>query len=103
MSALSYIHKKGYIHRDIKLDNILLKRKIVNNFEEIDIRLIDFGLAKEIKGKRLKDKQKIGTHTYMSPEVIEGIYSSKCDMWSIGIVLFCLITGKNPFKARSKD
>lgn len=56
MSALSYIHKKGYIHRDIKLDNILLKRKIENNFEEIDIRLIDFGLAKEIKGKRLKDK-----------------------------------------------
>ena len=102
MGALSYLHKMGVIHRDIKLDNILLKKKRGGE-GEVDIRLIDFGLSKEIKVKRLKDREKIGTHTYMAPEVIEGVYSSKCDMWSVGIVLITLISGKNPFKGRTKD
>ena len=91
------------MHRDIKLDNILLKKKVKGDREEVDIRLIDFGLAKQLKGKRLKDTQKIGTHTYMPPEVIQGIYSTKSDMWSVGVVLMILVSGKNPFKAKSKD
>ena len=45
MTALSYIHKKSIIHRDIKFDNILLKRKLKGKTEDVDVRLIDFGLA----------------------------------------------------------
>jgi calcium-dependent protein kinase len=71
--------------------------------KDIDIRLIDFGLAKELKVKRLKDREMVGTHTYMAPEVIEGIYSTKCDMWSAGVVLLNMIGRKNPFKGRSKE
>lgn len=55
ISALSYIHQLGIIHRDIKLDNIILTKR-VNTKNDIDIRIIDFGLSKELKVKRLKDK-----------------------------------------------
>ena len=103
MGALSYIHKKSIIHRDIKLDNILLKRKVKGDEEEVDIRLIDFGLAKQLKVQRAKDRQKIGTHTYMAPQVIDGVYSTKCDIWSAGIVLINLLTKRNPFKGKSKE
>ena len=65
--------------------------------------MIDFGLSKELRGKRVRDREKIGTFTYMPPEVLQGIYSTKCDMWSAGIVLMILITGRNSFKGKSKE
>lgn len=69
MSALSYMHKLNIIHRDIKLDNIVFVNKIERegDFNHLDIRLIDFGLAKVISMKRIKDREKIGTYTHMAP------------------------------------
>jgi len=68
----------------------------------LDIRIIDFGLAKILSSTRIKDKEKIGTHTYMAPEVIIGIYSTKCDVWSCGILLINLLARFNPFKGKTK-
>jgi len=49
-----------------------------------------------------KDKKLIGTINYMAPEVIEGSYSDKCDVWSCGIIMHILLTGKSPFKKWNK-
>ena len=69
----------------------------------MDIRIIDFGLARILPSARVKDREKIGTHTYMAPEVIVGVYSTKCDVWSCGILLLNLLTRNNPFKGKSKE
>lgn len=104
LSALAYIHSLSIVHRDIKLDNILLAYRLSNqNCERVDIRLIDFGLSKEFQGKQIKDRERIGTYTYMAPEVIDGVYSPKCDMWSAGIVFYYLVTRHHPFKAKTKE
>jgi calcium-dependent protein kinase len=49
-----------------------------------------------------KDKPEIGTWSYMAPEVFEGLYSSKCDIWSCGVILYILLLGINPFKTLSR-
>jgi calcium-dependent protein kinase len=74
-----------------------------SDLEGFDIRLIDFGLAKVMTGKRMRDREKIGTYTHMAPEVIEGVYTTKCDLWSTGILLHILLVGSCPFKGKNKQ
>ena len=68
------------------------------------MRLIDFGLAKffKTKGHNLTPlKTRIGTPYYMAPEVLEGNYDETCDMWSIGVITYCLLCGYPPFNAET--
>lgn len=77
----------------------------VNQFstpEDIDVRIIDFGLAIQIDRKIFKDWAKIGTISYMAPEVFSGVYSTKCDIWSCGVVMYLLYTNHHPFKGLSE-
>lgn len=99
MSALAYLHELGIVHRDVKLNNILVMQCTGRE----DIRLIDFGLAKVMSAKRVRDRVKVGTYTHMAPEVLKGIYSAKCDVWGAGVSLCCLATGINPFKKGKKE
>ena len=89
-SAVNYLHKKGYIHRDLKPENICLEENQV-------IKIIDFGTARKFtKGKKLR--QVIGTPFYMAPEIFnEKKYNEKADIWSLGIVMYILLTGKAPY------
>lgn len=104
-SVLTYLHKQKIIHRDIKLDNVVVVNnpEKLNDCENIDIRLIDFGFATTFKNKRIKDREKIGTWTHMAPEVIKGLYSTACDVWSCGIMLYYLLAGYNPFRGKTKE
>jgi calcium-dependent protein kinase len=89
-SAINYIHKKGFMHRDLKPENICLD----NNLE---VKIIDFGTARKFtKGKKLK--QVTGTLFYMPPEIFnEKNYNEKADMWSLGILMYIILTGKAPY------
>lgn len=89
---LNYLHKNRIIHRDLKLQNILIEDSTDDNFS---IKLIDFGISTEIKGYNLTES--IGTVLYVAPEVILSDYNEKCDIWSIGIIMFYLLSGKLPF------
>ncbi len=96
LSALSEIHAKGIIHRDIKPDNVLIGDK----GEAI---LIDFGIARVEEDSTLKPKtgtgMTIGTVTYMSPEQLEGkSIDSRSDLYSTGILLYELLVGEPPFQ-----
>jgi calcium-dependent protein kinase len=93
------------VHRDIKLDNIVLvnRAETTGDINSLDIRIIDFGLAMVLPTKRVKDREKVGTYTHMAPEVINGVYSTKCDLWSSGIVLYSMIAGCNPFKKVTRE
>jgi calcium-dependent protein kinase len=96
-SGLAYIHKKNVVHRDVKLDNILITEKN----EEIQIKIIDFNIATFNLGKRLS--KFTGTLSYIAPEVIKGNYSEKCDLWSCGVIMYLLLSGKFPFEGDSKE
>lgn len=90
LETLSYLHKRNYIHRDIKAGNILLG-------SNGDVKVGDFGVATKIK-KEAKRKSFVGSCSWMPPEVIssEG-YDFKFDIWSLGITAIELAQGKTPF------
>ena len=89
LKALIFIHSKNIIHRDIKPENILFSNK--KDFSSL--KLIDFGLATN----SLKDQKSVGTPYYMSPEIIKGNFSTKTDIWSVGVLIHLMLTGKFPF------
>ena len=86
MQALCYCHKKGVVHRDIKLENILINQSKV-------IKLIDFGFSVAISpGSKLNIF--CGTPSYMAPEIVnKKEYDFAVDLWAAGILLFKILTG----------
>lgn len=91
-SALGFLHDLGIMHRDIKMENILLN-------DQGHLRLSDFGLSRRLKrGGRAFTI--CGTIQYMAPEILSGgPYNHAADWWSLGIMLFSLATGKFPLMA----
>mmetsp|Transcript_25839 Transcript_25839/g.25117 ORF Transcript_25839/g.25117 Transcript_25839/m.25117 type:complete len:195 (-) Transcript_25839:736-1320(-) len=84
------IHYQSYnmVHRDIKPDNIMYNA-------EGEIKLIDFGLAREYGTSNLRTLA--GTPYFIAPEVLKKKYSKECDIWSLGVVLYQMMTGNYPF------
>jgi len=92
--ALDHAHRQGIIHRDLKPGNIMLD-------EEGNAYLSDFGIAR-VLGSNLTGSMIIGTPAYMSPEQANGLpLDARSDLYSLGIVLFELITGREPFQAET--
>ena len=94
MSAVEYCHNNGICHRDLKPENLLYleKGKEKNN----PIKVIDFGLSQSINLKKILSS-KVGTAYYVSPEILAGKYTEKCDIWSTGVILYVLLSGDPPF------
>jgi len=92
--ALIYCHKIGIVHRDIKPENLLFSSK---NLETGIIKVSDFGLARLLTTDQLATTT-CGTPGYVAPEIIsEKPYNEACDFWSVGVVLFILLSGEPPF------
>jgi len=101
-SALSHVHQRGYVHRDIKPDNVLMNKAG-------EVRLCDFSLSSKQAtgiGKVFAGKLKViqGTRTYIAPETIRKRQPTfQTDMYSLGILFFELLTGKTPFQAPTPE
>ena len=95
--AVEYLHSyKNIIHRDLKAENFVLNIDENNN---INIKLIDFGLAIEKPKNDIKLNEIIGTRKYQAPEMIMGYeYTEKVDEWALGVVMFSILTGYEPFR-----
>ncbi|XP_075265687.1 myosin light chain kinase A-like [Convolutriloba macropyga] len=100
LSAVAHMHRRGVVHRDLKLENIMLSCPL----DHTAIKVIDFGLA-TVTGCGRKDvytatlSRRCGTPLYTAPEVFEGRYGCKCDMWSAGVMLHMMLSGHPPYIA----
>ena len=94
LEALDYIHSKGVVHRDLKPENIMVD-------EHDNIKLIDFGIAGDAEAKRLtyaNFTQNLGSPDYISPEQVQGKRGdARTDLYTAGIILYEMLTGKLPF------
>ena len=100
LKAVLYCHKMNIIHRDIKPENIMITSREKNGC--LQVKLIDFGTAK-IFEKGHQENKYVGSSYYMAPEIIKRKYDEKCDLWSIGVILYILLTGRPPFDGNDDE
>ena len=100
LRAINYCHKMNIIHRDIKPENIMITNREKNGC--LQVKIIDFGTAK-IFEKGHQENKYVGSSYYMAPEIIKRKYDEKCDLWSIGVILYILLTGRPPFDGNDDD
>lgn len=108
LEAINCIHKQGISHRDIKPENFM--------FDDVDsdnLKIIDFGLSSVAVPRQdllhqqstieiINMKTIVGTVWYMAPEIYDRRYSQKCDIWSVGIMLYIMLGGYPPFFGESQ-
>ena len=113
LQGVHYLHANGVVHRDLKLDNIMLHGSV----ETGTVKIADFGLSALIKvgspgydrteSSKRKDYRGLhemwGTASYFAPELIQGAYGPQADVWSIGCILYEMLSGSHPFHGRDDE
>lgn len=97
VQAISRAHEEGFVHRDLKPDNVFL----IEGGDELLVKVLDFGIAKALMGPNVgitNTGAVIGTPAYASPEQLEGnTVDTRADLWSLGVMTFECLTGLQPF------
>ncbi|EKX40817.1 hypothetical protein GUITHDRAFT_158278 [Guillardia theta CCMP2712] len=100
LEAIGHMHSRGLVHCDLKPENILY----ADMSENSPLKIADFGFAQFLPGRLEKLKQTLGgTPSYTAPEILVGQpYDGKVDMWSLGVILYILLSGIKPFKVSGR-
>ena len=98
LSAINYCHNMKIVHRDLKPENILITERDKNGYPRI--KICDFGTSKMFE-KGAVQRKLVGSSYYIAPEVLKKKYDEKCDIWSCGVILYILLSGRPPFSGES--
>lgn len=93
--AVNYLHSQGMVHRDVKLENFLYDLE-----DSHHLKMIDFGFSK-YTDRTARMRTSCGTLAYVAPEVLNRNYTSQCDLWSIGVIVYILLSGQMPFNGHA--
>ncbi|CAE7494536.1 CPK1 [Symbiodinium natans] len=118
VEGLSHIHSKNIVHRDLKPQNILLvdaapepSSQLKATASQVEVKLSDFGHSKLVRDGYTYARSHVGTPQYLAPEVLlpnsvtpdvcssQGSYDERADVWSLGVILFVMLTGHYPFRS----
>ena len=98
-SSIKYCHDNGIIHRDIKAENI-----IVQDEKHLFVKLIDFGSCEILSSSKLTSTYKVGSPSYIAPEILNGEeYDYSVDIWSLGVLMYYLLCGNKPFTGTTEQ
>lgn len=98
LSAISFLHSRHITHRDLKIENWVLSGQDLWS----PLKLIDFGLATHYTpGRRLS--RVVGSSLYVAPEVLKKSYTESCDLWSLGVIAYILLSGVPPFYGKDDE
>ena len=97
MSAVAFMHDHGIMHRDLKYENVMF----ANSSPKAEVKIIDFGLSKRHNPDDVL-KEGVGTVYTMSPQVLEGNYTNKADVWAVGVLAYMLLSSQMPFYGNEK-
>ena len=98
LQAIAYCHSNNIAHRDLKPENIVID----NTHNYGLIKVIDFDTSYHFSKESHEMDEIWGTPYYIAPEVLAGTYTEKCDMWSIGVILYIMLCGQPPFVGTSE-
>ena len=98
LDALAFMHTRGVIHRDLKLENLVL----ANPGDIGSVTILDFGLAKALQARE-RSENVCGTLAYVSPEaLVAGIYGQGVDVWALGVAMHALLTARAPARGSTR-
>ena len=94
--GIAHCHCRSVLHRDIKLDNILLD-------EKGNVKVCDFGISRPLEDLAEPIMEQCGTPAYIAPEILyeDGYKGFKSDIWGLGVLLYAMVTGTVPFRAQN--
>lgn len=96
-SAVNHMHSQYICHRDIKVENFLFKSRD----PAAEVKMIDFGMSSKFGKNGEALNTMVGAPNYLAPEMLNAKYGKECDVWSLGVMLFYLLSGKFPFEAET--
>jgi calcium-dependent protein kinase len=98
ISALAFCHEQKVLHRDIKPENILLQ----SDRNDSPIKIIDFGVSDLNCNNEIRDMMQYSSVFYRSPEQFTGVCTDKSDVWSVGVIIYLMLSGYLPFKGKNE-
>lgn len=99
LKGAGYCHGQGLAHRDLRAENIIIERRKSGDM----VKIINFGLSLNFNDPSSLRKDIVGQAHFMAPEIMKKKYDFKCDIWSIGVLLYTLLSGKPPFNGKNDE